>query len=577
MTLSSLIESDFMKLTEFPDFKKPNLINFAATDFVTLRDSLIKYIKAVYPNEYQYFAESDLGMMFIELVAYMGAVMSMKTDMLANENFFVTARQRSSVKKLLELIGTRMRGPLSAAANAQVDANTISLPTSIISLLITAGFAPTGNFIQDFNTILLNILGVVTQLSLVIDPDNRVITIPSPEDGGLTTYTLYRVQNGIVESGSNTGFISLDCPITDTDALTGKFNNLVLQEGSLVIDRGDFASTESIKTINLTQSPVVDGSMEVFITSTNAAITGAYKEVPNIYFASGVSDKIFEVVYDDNYAATIVFGDGTVGVSPDDNATYTVLYRVGGGTRGNILKSAINTQITANLSSVATVFGTPVDIIGTGKVTITNTSQATGGSNAETLEEAKRYAPLNFRRQDRLVTLEDYSVFANTYISKFGSVGKASAATRKAYCSGNIIDIYILEKASELQLQKATPTFKTNLLEAINKKKMVTDEIVIVDGLIRTLDLIVTIKIDKEQKENESQIVSKVRDEILKYMKASNREFGESLRLAELNRKIFETEEVIFSTIDNLDADVKVDFNEIIQLNNLTINIELLD
>jgi hypothetical protein len=223
------------------------------------------------------------------------------------------------------------------------------------------------------------------------------------------------------------------------------------------------------------------------------------------------------------------------------------------------------------------VFGTPVDIIGTGKVTITNTSQATGGSNAETLEEAKRYAPLNFRRQDRLVTLEDYSVFANTYISKFGSVGKASAATRKAYCSGNIIDIYILEKASELQLQKATPTFKTNLLEAINKKKMVTDEIVIVDGLIRTLDLIVTIKIDKEQKENESQIVSKVRDEILKYMKASNREFGESLRLAELNRKIFETEEVIFSTIDNLDADVKVDFNEIIQLNNLTINIELLD
>ena len=93
-------------------------MNFAATDFLSLRKSIIKYIKAVYPTEYQYFVEADLGMMFIELVAYMGSIMSMKADMLANENFFATAQQRSSVKKLMQLIGIRMRGPLSAAADA---------------------------------------------------------------------------------------------------------------------------------------------------------------------------------------------------------------------------------------------------------------------------------------------------------------------------------------------------------------------------------------------------------------------------------------------------------------------------
>ena len=80
MSFSGTVASDFMKLSEIPISKRPTLINFAATDFLSIRNSLIDYAKAVYPLEYQYFTESDLGMMFIELVAYMGSVMSMKAD-----------------------------------------------------------------------------------------------------------------------------------------------------------------------------------------------------------------------------------------------------------------------------------------------------------------------------------------------------------------------------------------------------------------------------------------------------------------------------------------------------------------
>ena len=87
MSFSGTIDSDYMKLAHIPLVKRPSLINFTDNDFLSLRDSLIKYAKAVYPLEYQYFVESDLGMMFIELVAYMGSVMSMKADMVANENF----------------------------------------------------------------------------------------------------------------------------------------------------------------------------------------------------------------------------------------------------------------------------------------------------------------------------------------------------------------------------------------------------------------------------------------------------------------------------------------------------------
>ena len=516
MNFSGTISSDFMKLSKIPVSKRPSLINFAATDFVSLRNSLIDYAKAVYPD--------DLGLMFLELTAYMGAVMSMKADMLANENFLATAKQRSSVKKLLELIGVRMRGPLSSAAD--------------VKLVLDNSFVATNQ----------------------ITPQDRVITVTSPEDGGNLSFTLYKVVNGLVDTANDTGNILFST--TESDDPAGKvYTNFVIQEGALVDEQGEFAATEGVKTIKLSQGPVVEGSIAVFVTSPNAATQGAYTEVPNVYYASGSSDRIFEVVYDEEYNATVVFGDGSVGASPEDTASFRVEYRVGGGTRGNLEKDTINASINT----------------ARGPGTITNISKATGGANAETIEHAKKYAPLTFRRQDRLVTLEDYAVFANTFISDFGTVGKAAAATRKAYASANIVDIYVLEKASDLQLQRATTNFKTQLLNAINKKKMATDDIAIVDGLIRTLDLAVSIRVDKEEEENQSVIKSKVRDKILTYMSADNRSFGEDLNIAELNRQIFEVDEVRFSTIDNLDQNVPIDFNEIAQLNNLSINIILLD
>ena len=532
MNFSGAVSSDFLKLVNIPNNKKPDFINFAATDFLSLRQSLINYVKSVYPLDYQYFIESDLGVMFIELVAYMGAVMSMKADMLANENFLATAKQRNSVRKLLELVGVKLKGPTGAAADAQITFNNVNPGYTDIS----------------------------------IQPSDRVAQTTSPEDGSLLNYTLYKVVNGFVDTINSNGVITLYPEESDNQNDTSSiFSNLVLLEGALVTESGDFQATQSQKTVTLSQYPVIEGSVQVFLNSVNANVAGAYEQVDNIFFASGVSDKIFEIVYNDDYQATVVFGDGNVGISPDDSASYFIVYRVGGGSRGNVGSNSITKQLNVLDNASNTIQGTLI-----------NTDLATGGANAESIEKAKKYAPLTFRRQDRLVTLEDYAVFANNFAGTFGTVGKATAVTRKAYASANIIDIYLLEKASDLQLQRATSTFKRDLLESINKKKMATDDIVIVDGLVRTVDLVTTINIDSSDKQDESIIITKVRDKILNYMNVDNRDFGQSLSLPELNRVIFEVPEVRFSTIDNLDQDISVEFNEIIQLNNLSINVNLL-
>ena len=251
MNFSGTISSDFMKLAKIPVSKRPSLINFAATDFVSLRDSLIDYTKTVYPDDYKYFVESDLGMMFLELTAYMGAVMSMKADMLANENFLATAKQRASVKKLLELIGVRMKGPLSSAADVKIE----------------------------FDTAITGTDGIPAA--------SRVFTITSPEDGGNLSFTLYKVVNGVADTVNSDGRILF----TDAEAIDADkkvFTNFVMQEGALVDEQGEFAATEGVKTIKLSQGPVVEGSIGVFVTSPQAATTGAYREVPNVYYASHV-------------------------------------------------------------------------------------------------------------------------------------------------------------------------------------------------------------------------------------------------------------------------------------------------
>jgi hypothetical protein len=524
MAFNGRVESDFLKLAQFDALAKPEIIDYAATDFDSLRRALIAYIQAAYPLDYQNFIESDLGVMLIELVAYMGAVMSMKADMLANENYLSTARNRINVGKILELLGIKLKGPISSACNAK-----ITLDSSGVG-------------------------------GLTIPIGSRVVTINSPEDGNPVTFTLYKTSNGQISDATSDGSISLENSESN-GALGLVWENLVLLEGALVSEAGTVETTDVSKTIVLNASPVVEKSVSIFLTPPNS--TGqAWNEIDSLFFTSGSTDQVFEVIKTENYGATLLFGDGISGKPVATNTDYFITYRVGGGSRGNILSDVINVPISGEDDDSNAKSGI-----------LENTSVAVGGRDAEDVEKAKRYAPLVFRSQNRLVTINDYSNFANQYANSVGATGKARAIVRDAYSSANIIDIYLLQVASNIQLQQATVEYKKQLLEAIQDKKMITDEVVIVDGVVRTLDLVMTVRIDKYLLPREEQIKAKVRDRLLRFFNVDNFDFGKPLNISELNRAVFTLPEVRYATVDNLDSDVVVDFNEIIQLNNFTINI----
>ena len=528
MVFSGTVTSDYLKLIPHDLDNKEKLIDHSASDFNTIREALIKYAKAAFPLDYTNFSESDFGIMLVEMMAAVGHIQSIKSDYLVNENYLKTARSKESVKKLLELIGVRMKGPISAAANAKITVASLGGLTNVSSITVAGS--------------------------------NRTVTISSPEDGGTLSYTLYKVTNGNVDLQSAT--TNLTFTVTPSNSFI--ISDGVLLEGALVVESGSFQSPDTVKSVALSQFPYVERSAQVFIEG-NATTAGIYTEEENLFYASGATDKIFEIVTDDNYRPTIVFGDSSLGLSPAVGDSYTISYRIGGGTRGNIKSNTINAPISLTLSN-----GTSTAAV---EATLENSSQGTGGSEAESLKHAKRYAPLTFRRQDRLVTLPDYKSFVNSFISSYGSTGKANAVTRRAYSSANIIDIFVLEKASSTQLRRATTEYKRQLIEAILEKKMLTDEPVILDGLIRTLDLIVTIKLDQKYKRLEFEIKNKARDRILEYFNVDNTDFKEPFIPQDLMRDVLEIQEIRYAEVDNIESTIKVEFNEIIQLNNLTINV----
>ena len=116
MSFSGTVDSDFMKLGTIPEKRKADFVNYAAADFDTIKSSLVSYINAVYPEDFNNFYSSELGMMLVELVSYMGAVTSFKADALASDCYISTVKNRQNLGKLLKLVGVSLRGPSSASA-----------------------------------------------------------------------------------------------------------------------------------------------------------------------------------------------------------------------------------------------------------------------------------------------------------------------------------------------------------------------------------------------------------------------------------------------------------------------------
>ncbi|MBR0565479.1 putative baseplate assembly protein [Azoarcus sp. L1K30] len=126
------------------------------------------------------------------------------------------------------------------------------------------------------------------------------------------------------------------------------------------------------------------------------------------FTAAKPDEHAYTVRLDDDGGTTVQFGDGSHGARlPSGSGNVEVRYRVGLGKAGNVAAGQISLLLTRP----------------PGLKAVTNPVAASGGTDAEGGDSARRHAPLTVRTLERIVSLRDFEDFA----AAFTGIGKAQA------------------------------------------------------------------------------------------------------------------------------------------------------
>ena len=257
-------------------------------------------------------------------------------------------------------------------------------------------------------------------------------------------------------------------------------------------------------------------------------IAGHNWECVSSFVEQTSESEVFTAEIDAWRRAEILFGDGKTGKIPELDEKIMVRYRIGGGISGNVAPNTIT-----NIRDIATdTNGNRV------QVHVTNPDWASGGEEPESMARVKLWAPRYFETQDRCVTQQDYETFA----VKFGGICKAHAVVRERSGEANVIRLYVLNYGNiPNTVTTAGQALKDDLLEYLDKYKMLTDWIEIDDAIITSVNFSGTVLIHEGFEI--SDVIEKVKTAIENFMDIELRDIGEALRISD-----------IYSLIDNIEG-----------------------
>ena len=94
-------------------------VNYLNKDFSDFRDNLIEFAKVYFPNTYNDFNEASPGMMFIEMAAYVGDVLSYYIDSQFRESLLAYAEEKRNVYNIAQSFGYKPN--VTAPSNVVLD------------------------------------------------------------------------------------------------------------------------------------------------------------------------------------------------------------------------------------------------------------------------------------------------------------------------------------------------------------------------------------------------------------------------------------------------------------------------
>lgn len=300
--------------------------------------------------------------------------------------------------------------------------------------------------------------------------------------------------------------------------------------------------------ITIPYSNVLDEPITVDVTSgSNISRWNRIDIIEN----AGSNDHVYEV----KRTATntlIIFGDDVTGKAPFSGQVITVTFRQGGGTRGRIAAGIINESrpVTPQPPYSAAV-----------TATFTNPNPSSGGTDEETIEQAKKRGPRQFATHNSAVTGEDYSLMALSFKHPvYGAVSKAIAVIRTGvemdmaaiakevreapsdeaaaailtnkYVNRNIVELYVLAEGPDNTLSKPSTGLKQGLIQYFSELNVLTDEVRVYDGAIKPVNVNATITLSRNA--DPGTVKAAVLKEVQSFFDLRNFDMGTGMYLSNL-------------------------------------------
>ena len=512
-------------------------VRYTNRDFASLKEALVTHAKTYFPDTFQNFSEGSLGMLYLELVAYAGDVLSFYTDRQFRESLLPYAEDRENVFTHAKQRGYEPRTQRPASATLSVYG-------------IVPAKEEDGRFVPDFEAVPNIRSGMVVQTDdgvtfrvnepVRFEPSPDLEVTPYEQDayGDPATFlvrTLTEARSGAIRSAVfefsdaepfARRFLSEDDVIEVLDVEDSEGNawhevQFLAQDRVFVEE--DSPNTDE-KRIALRSTPR-RFKKEVFSDGRTA-----------IQFGGGFSPRVppLEDLQFLDPQQLVRQGYGEI---PKDTFV-EVRYLVGGGDGANVPAGRLNVVSEFEFEGRDTYPEEDVEAFES-SIRVTNPSAATGGAPPESTEEIRKNALAAFASQNRVITKQDYESRILSMPNEWGAVSKVEARVQHQH-----VEIRMLTQNREGHWTPPNDVVKQNVREFLSLYQPLGTTIEILDPYV--VNLAAKIEISTLQGAEETEVKKRVIQTVSDFFRSEEQDLDKPVILSHIRDRIQDVQGVRF-------------------------------
>ena len=535
-------------------------IKYINRDFGDFKNSLVEFAKNYFPDTYNDFSPTSPGMMFIEMAAYVGDVLSFYSDIQLQETFLQHAKNPENLYSLAYTLGYKPKVTTVSEVEIEISQRVAALgalydlePNFDQALIISenARLRSLSPGQPEF------IIDKAVDFSFSSSYDPTEVTVASIAGGNPAEYLLKKKVKAFSGKENTTSVVI---------GQAEKFKTITISDTDIIgiLEVTDSDGNTWTEVPFLGQETVFDESSNTEGDSDKVEKKLILKKVPRrfvtrfnskgnlqLQFGAGISEDDDSVILpnpknvgagnkegisriDHSYDPSNFLFSRTYGLAPS-NVTLTIKYLTGGGNISNAPADTITQQIAVTVSATDDSYASTL--------AFNNPLPATGGKDGDTVEEIRQNALRSFNEQGRAVTLQDYNVRAQAMPTQFGAVGKTyvtrdESANNEA--SANLVNtnpfalsLYVLAYDNDSKLTYATNNLKKNLRTYLSEYKMLTDTINIKDAFI--VNVGINFEVLALPNYTGRQVLLDCVNRLKEYFLTANRDINQPINLARIN------------------------------------------